>query len=143
MTQMETYADLIIDRNRRYNYKQYSRKLKDVSTLEGMNLVLNNMLQKKIFPYAVIISQIIKLLGKYQYDLYFRRLYHLAISKNIADAMMYAIVIDTLAKSREPDVEEVSRLLDEAKAKGFADTIMYASTIDAIAKVRSQIQMKH
>ena len=99
MTQMEAESNFVIDKKRFSDYKQYSDKLKNVASLEGINLLLNDMIKNKLFPNMVILNQVIKKLGQYQYDLYVRRIYYFVLSKNIPNVVMYASVINALAKS--------------------------------------------
>src|SRR5580658_1292284 len=119
MQRLKSLSDTKILNNRKNEYIAYSQSLKKIYQLQDIDLLLNKMLDRQLFPNVYIINQLIKKLSRFGFE-YIDDLYRISVNKGIADSITYNSTIDAIAKSANPNAHEAMRLLEEAKIAGLA-----------------------
>lgn len=122
-------------------YRKYAMRLNDRDNPGEIKQLLNDMLNKGLFPNAQIISLLIKKLGKFNLSAIVYDIYLMAVEKQIANTVVYNCMLrtinstlDVIAKSNEPDSRLAFELFQEARQNNLANGLTYACMLDVLAK---------
>jgi hypothetical protein len=124
-------------RSHRYHPQQieyYSQLVQKVKNAAELATMLDEMLDKEVYPDPFIFNHCVKKLGVFGYTNRAEEMYYIAIQKNLFNKFTVTSMLNVLKQEKEPNVELAIQLFDEAKDSQLVNEVTYNTLLTIIGK---------